>query len=97
MFCSHNKYIKRWKQGLENGNRGIIAKTLSKHIKRYLLEKYGQRCSLCGWEKIHPITQIVPVEIDHICPNCHTLTPSFRNLNKGKGRNWRLAYLKSHP
>lgn len=22
-----------------------------------------------------------------ICPNCHSLTPTFRALNKGKGRN----------
>lgn len=67
--------------------------------------------SVCGWNKINPVTKVVPLEIDHIdgnsennkeenlrliCPNCHSLTSSFRNLNKGKGRGWRLAYIENH-
>jgi 5-methylcytosine-specific restriction endonuclease McrA len=53
---------------------------------------------------VHPQTGRIPLEIDHIdgdsghntegnlrllCPNCHSLTPSYRNLNKGNGRLWR--------
>ena len=49
-------------------------------------------------------TNVVPIEVDHkdgnvdnnseenlrlLCPNCHALTPNFRNLNKGRGRSWR--------
>lgn len=116
-FCSikcqfrfnYNQYIRRWKQGMETGNRGINAKTLSRHIRHYLLEKYGEKCSNCGWNQRHQITGKVPLEVDHIdgnsennkeenlrliCPNCHSLTPCFRNLNKGNGRSWRLKYLK---
>jgi hypothetical protein len=66
---------------------------------------------LCGWNQKHTITGVVPLEIDHlngdaednreenlrlICPNCHSLSSNFRNLNKGKGRAWRnLKYIKT--
>jgi len=108
----YNQYIDRWKQGLENGNRGITTHVLSKYLRRYLQEKYKEECSTCRWNQKNSITDAVPLEVDHIdgnaennqeenlrliCPNCHSLTSSFRNLNKGKGRSWRLAYLKSHP
>lgn len=105
----YNQYISRWKQNLEHGTIGITAKSISGHLRRYLLEKYQNKCSVCGWSKVHPVTQVVPLEIDHIdgnaennkednlriiCPNCHALSPNFRNLNKGKGREWRIKYLK---
>lgn len=56
---------------------------------------------MCGWGKINKFTNKVPLEVDHIdgdfrnnkienlrllCPNCHSLTSTFKNLNKGKGR-----------
>lgn len=109
----YKAYIEAWKNGIEDGNRGVITKFLSRHIRRYLTEKFGGKCSICGWDKKNPVTNSVPLEIDHIdgnsennseqnlrliCPNCHSLTSSFRNLNKGKGRAWRIKYLKSiHP
>ena len=83
---------------------GRKTKNISNHIKRYLKEKFGDKCFLCRWSKKNPITGNVPLEIDHIdgnaennkeenlrllCPNCHSLTFTFRNLNKGNGRSWR--------
>lgn len=103
------QFRSRWKQGLEDGNRGITTRTLSGHLRRYLQEKFRYECSRCGWDQKHPKTLVVPLEINHIdgnaennkeenlellCPNCHALTPNFRNLNKGKGREWRLNYIK---
>ena len=111
-FCSnqcqkdfqYKEYIKRWKNDLVGGSRGILTKNLSGHLKRYLVLKYGSKCSVCGWSKKHPVTGNIPLEIDHadgnadnnseinlrpLCPNCHALTPHFRNLNKGNGRIWR--------
>ena len=81
---------------------------ISKPLKRYLLDQCGNKCSKCGWGEVHPVTGKVPLEINHIdgnasnntpqnmevlCPNCHSLTPTFRNLNKGKGRKNRKSPL----
>ena len=104
------EYIHKWKLGLVNGNRGVITKNISNHLKRYLIELNGEKCAVCRWSIKHPLTKKVPLEIDHIngnaddnteinlrliCPNCHSLSTNFRNLNKGKGRSWRsLRYLK---
>lgn len=105
------KWIDSWKKGKKNGNVGITVRAVSGSIRKYLSEKYGNKCSQCGWNKKHPITGNVPLEIDHIdgnsennlesnlrllCPNCHALTPFFKNLNKGKGRKWRTnKYIKN--
>jgi hypothetical protein len=107
----YREYIKKWGLGLTDGNRGIVTKNISNYIRRYLIEKYGQKCFLCEWSQRHPVTGNVPLEIDHIngnandnkeenlrliCPNCHSLSPNFRNLNKGKGRAWRTTkYIKT--
>ena len=108
---AYKRYITRWKAGEVDGSRGIHAKDVSHHIRRYLLEVNQFKCSLCKWSERNVFTGRVPVEIDHIdgnadnnhvsnlrilCPNCHSLTANFRNLNKGKGRGWRkFKYLKN--
>lgn len=55
-------------------------------------------CELCGWAKVS-VDGRIPLELDHIngdhsdnrlenlrilCPNCHSLQPTHRGLNKGK-------------
>ena len=95
----YSEYIFKWKTGLVNGKRGKYQ--LSNHIRRYLFEKYERKCSECGWDKTNLFTGKSPLEIDHvdgnpynnseenlklICPNCHSLTATFKALNKGNGR-----------
>ena len=73
-------------------------------IRRHLIKLRGEQCELCGWNRRHLVTGRVPLEVDHVdgdyknnrienlkllCPNCHSLTPTFRNLNKGNGRKYR--------
>jgi hypothetical protein len=68
-------------------------------IRTYLLKKYNYRCQECGWSKKNPSTGKYPLHIDHIdgdgcnhleynlrvlCPNCHSLTPTYGSLNIGK-------------
>ncbi len=111
MFYQHRKWIKLWKAGLLKGDRGITTKNISKHLRGYLIEKFKNKCSECGWAKKHPITGIVPLDIEHVdgnsennneenlkllCPNCHSLTQFYKNLNRGKGRKWRInKYIKN--
>jgi hypothetical protein len=75
-------------------------------IRKYLIQRDGEKCSACGWDRRHPKTGRVPVEVEHIdgdyrnnrpenltllCPNCHSLTDTFRALNRGRGRPMRLG------
>lgn len=87
---------------------GIVS---DKKMKRYLIEKYGAKCMECDWNKIHPLTQKTPIQLEHIdgnsenttvnnckllCPNCHSLTLTFGALNLGNGRAKRREYRNKH-
>lgn len=99
----YETYISKWKNGEVLGQRGKEA--ISAHVRRYLFEKYDSKCCECGWNKVNETTGKVPLEVEHIdgnwtnnkednlkllCPNCHSLTATYRSLNKGKGRKIRL-------
>jgi hypothetical protein len=94
-------YLEKWKRGELpgwSGTKGQIVKS----VREYLIHKYDNKCARCGWCEVNPKSGKVPVQIDHIdgdfrnckednlivlCPNCHSLTPTYMALNKGKGRN----------
>lgn len=90
----YNKLILDWLQGKINGNSkcGLYAP----FIKKYLLRKNNHKCSKCGWGEVNPYSNIVSLEVEHIdgnpynnspnnldllCPNCHSLTKTFKGLN----------------
>ena len=92
-------YINRWKNGEETGL--TIYGDVSNYVRRYLFDKYNCSCQICGWSEKNPVTKKVPLEIHHIdgnclnnkeenlqllCPNHHSLTPTFGSLNKVSGR-----------
>ena len=101
----YNKYIERWKNGEEDGSRGEYS--ISMYIKNYMLKKYDYKCARCGWCEINPYTNTLPLEVEHIdgdyqnndennliilCPNCHSLTSTYKGANKGCGRKERKKY-----
>lgn len=89
--------IDRW---LNGGDGGDTNNELNKMFKKYLLIESDNKCSKCGWSEVNPYSGKVTLTIDHIdgdatnnkrdnlvvlCYNCHTLTPTFNQLNRGKG------------
>lgn len=97
--------IKAWKEDSTKGTKS--GGRLKASIRNYILDKFENKCSRCGWNEINPITQKSPLEIDHIngdssdnseenlivlCPNCHSLTPTWKALNRGRGNKERLRY-----
>ncbi len=93
----YNEFIDNWK------SKKIISETeqISSYIKKYLLDKFKNSCSSCGYNKENEFTKKSILEVHHIngdhknnfeenltllCPNCHALTHNFRSRNKGNGR-----------
>jgi len=98
-------YIDRWLNCKEDGylREGM---ELSNPVRRWVFEKSKYRCSSCGWGEINSYTGRSPLQIHHkdgdclnarpsnlvvLCPNCHSLTENFGNLNRGRGRKKRYA------
>jgi hypothetical protein len=95
--CQH-EFQKREKYKLVEDGKGS-----HRHVKQYLIEKHGNVCldPLCAWDfKKSPIN----VELEHqdgnhenntlanctlLCPNCHSLTDTYKNKNMGNGRAYR--------
>ena len=101
----YKEWVIRWKNGEESGLKGEYG--ISNYLKHYLLEKFNYRCSKCGWGEENPYTHTLPLEVEHIdgnylnnnesnltilCPNCHSLTPTYKGANKGFGRKDRSKY-----
>ena len=74
-------------------------------VRRWLIEnRGGDKCEACGWAEPNPTTGKIVIEVHHIngdwrdnrpenlkllCPNCHSLTKTYKSLNVGKGRRSR--------
>jgi hypothetical protein len=84
--------------------------TTHKWYKKYLISKYGEKCFECGWNKRNVFSNTIPVELEHmdgngknndlnniklLCPSCHSLTPTYKALNKGNGRFLRMERYKN--
>lgn len=112
-FCSkecqwkyfHKGWTKDWKSGLKTGIKGEYS--ISVPLRKYLFDKYQNKCARCGWGEVNPHTGRIPLEVEHIdgdfknnseenlillCPNCHSLTSTYKGANRGRGRKNRRKY-----
>ena len=93
----YHYYINKWKLNIESGTRPITKEVVAQ-VRRYIKEKYNNKCQICGQNEKNPLNNICYLEIHHIdgksdnnsednlmllCPNCHSLTPTYRALNIG--------------
>jgi predicted nucleic acid-binding Zn ribbon protein len=101
-FCSHacckeHQYIN---QTLPRIIKGLVSDRGT--LKKFLIRNHGYKCSQCHkgkWFKLR-----LPLELDHkdgnattnlpsnlrlLCPNCHSITPTWKNKNRGNGRRSR--------
>ena len=101
-YCNHDH---QRKYQYENDTKPRIEEGLivdRKVLKKYLKHEVGEICSECGINEWHG--ENLPLEIDHIdgdagnnlpqnlrliCPNCHSITPTWKGRNKGNGRKSR--------
>lgn len=103
--CMHaHLYTAKAEAFFEQG--GVHGEVSAQFLARILREYYGECCLWCGKSQRHPKTGRIPIEVEHIdgdwqnnrltnltllCPNCQSLTPTFRALNRGRGRAHRLG------
>ena len=101
----YKQYIEKWQNNKVNGLKGEYQ--ISNHIKTYLFNKYKNRCARCGWGEVNKYTNKIPLEVEHIdgnyknnneenlillCPNCHSLTETYKGANLNKGSKARNKY-----
>lgn len=102
---NYEKWISEWKEGKRTGIVGDYQ--IAEPLREYIFRKYNHRCARCGWSEINPYTRTLPLEVEHIdgdytnnseenlillCPNCHSLTATYKGANKGHGRKGRSKY-----
>lgn len=110
--CENNyrykRFIKKWSSGEVNGSNSC-GETRD-FVRRYLLEKYDEKCQICGFNKKNPFTGNSILQVHHIdgdcfngkesnlqllCPNCHAMTSNFGSRNANSTRrDKRTKYYK---
>ena len=88
---------------------GLLVAGSTSTQPQLLVKNNGEKCMKCGWCEKNPITNKVPIELEHkdgnsennnldnlelLCPNCHSLTSTYKALNKGNGRHKRRERYK---
>lgn len=97
LSCSHKEKIRITNIKIENGE-----KVEPRLVKRYLKNKRGHKCSICG-RKTWMGKQILLI-LDHVdgnpynntldnlrlvCSNCDAQLPTYKGKNTGNGRHYR--------
>lgn len=106
--CGDFAVVESWINGEIDGT--TPGGNVLRAVYRYVLAQAGNKCSKCNWCEVNQKTGRSPLEVNHIdgnhrnsrpenlevlCPNCHSLTPNYKALNKGNGRRERYAWKAS--
>jgi hypothetical protein len=97
-------YIDEWLSGTKN----FFRSGTNRRIKEYILEQQNYKCSHCGIHEWNGFEIVLELEhkdgnslnydrtnLECLCPNCHSQTPTYKNKNKGNGRHSRrIRYQK---
>lgn len=91
-------YIKDWL----DGKIQIHSSGTNRRIKEYVLKKQGYKCAKCSLTEWNNAPLVLELEhkdgdsrnndidnLECLCPNCHSQTPTYKNRNKGNGRHSR--------
>jgi hypothetical protein len=105
-YCSSKCQAEHREKLVFDKIEGGVLSLNTRQYKKYLIEKHGNKCMECGWCEVNQTSGKVPIELEHIdgdssnnelnnlkllCPNCHSLTPTYKALNKGNGRHARMV------
>jgi len=103
--CADKFRTKKINELIENGDMNQTHFS----YRRYLILKHGEKCMKCGWNEKNPYSGKIPIELEHkdgnsennsldnlelLCPNCHSLTKTYKALNIGNGRHIRRERYK---
>lgn len=96
-----NEYIKQWNDGSHRGYVNGDNLNISTFVRKYIKNKFDNKCAECGWDEPNPFSKVCYLEIHHIdgdaancnennlillCPNCHSLTKNYKFLNEVSSR-----------
>ena len=102
-------YVEKWLKGELKINPNV---SFPLSIRKYLLEKYNNKCQQCGFEGYNKLTGNSILQIHHsdgdssnnsveniqlLCPNCHAMTENYMALNKGNSSRDKRYKKESKP
>lgn len=98
-YCNNKCQGKHRRLVVQNDIETSGVSTSVQSARRYLTNKYGHKCSICGISEW--LNKAIVFIIDHIdgnpdnnsiknlrliCPNCDSQTDTYKGKNKGNGR-----------
>jgi len=108
-YCNPECYISHKIQRVSDRIEGGSLSEPGGQYKKYLIREHGAKCMKCGWNEKNTCSNTIPIVLNHIdgnssnnaldnlellCPNCDSLTPTYKGLNKGNGRHSRRKRYK---
>lgn len=95
--CFHESKYLEWERIYLSGNFSH-----SKYLRKFVIRRDGYKCNECDifeWNGKEIVLELEhkdgdssnndPENLELLCPNCHSQTPTYKGKNKGSGRQSR--------